>query len=426
MHFPALEFHKGRSAALFVTLALVSSFTAAPTLQASGDWPQFRGPDGQGHVKGHGLPLKWSESDHVKWKTAILGEGWSSPVVLDEQIWLTTAVDGGKSLRAVGLDQATGKVLHDVEVFPVENPEFKHALNSYASPTPVLEKGRVYVSFGDYGNACLSTETGKPIWKSKALKLDHENGPGSSPIVYKDLFILHCDGTNTQYIAALNKHSGELAWKAERSGRIDKAPPMRKAYCTPLVINVNGRDELISPAAEHVYGYDPLTGKELWVVKYPGFSNVPRPVFGNGLVYVCTGFGKPEIWAIRPGGRGDVTQSHVAWKMLKGAPAKPSPVLVGDRVYMVSDEGIASCLNALTGEQLWQERLGGAYSASPIFAEGRIYFFSHEGKATVIAPSDNFQVLAESKLDTGFMASPAVVGRAMYLRTKTHLYRVEL
>ena len=318
-------------------------------------------------------------------------------------------------------------VLYDLKLLDVADPQPISALNSYASPTPVIEAGRVYVHFGSYGTACLDTANGKVLWTRRDLECDHLRGPGSSPILFEDLLILHFDGVDVQYVAALDKRSGQTVWKTGRStefGDIDGE--QRKAYCTPSVIDVDGRKQLISPGAKAVMGYDPRTGRELWKIRYAGFSNVSRTVWGNGLAYINTGYGKPEIWAVRPNGTGDVTDSHVVWKATKSMPAKPSPVLVGKRLYMMNDSGIATCLDALDGHVVWQERLGGQYSASPLYADGRVYFFSHEGKTTVVAAEDAYRVLAENKLDDGFMASPAVVGDTIYFRTKGRLLRVEL
>ena len=431
-------------------------FATAAALQASEDWPQFRGPSGDGLSDATGLPLAWSEQEHVKWKTAIPGEGWSSPVIEANQIWLQTALDEGKSLRAVSVDRQTGKIQHDLEVFSIPNPAPKHAFNSYASPTPIIENGRVYVSFGMYGVACIEGSSGKILWKNMELKHDHDkNAAGSSPIVYKDLFILNCDGTELRYVAALNKFTGKLVWKTDRSNIINKAAENRKAYHTPLVIRVNDRDQLISMGAYRVSAYEPLTGKEIWWVDIPGFSNVPRPVFGEGLVYIATGFGKPELWAIRPDGYGNVTKTHVAWKVIKQAPAKPSPLVIGDQFYMISDNGILTCLDAKTGKENWSERIPGAYSASPIYADGRIYLFNEQGQTIVVQasspsplnpdsigrvrgetvplisslepnlPASAPTILATNTLDNGFMSSPAIAGKAFFLRTKKHLYRIE-
>ena len=400
-------------------LALFSAF-------ASDDWPQFRGPDGEGHSDAKDLPLTWSESENVKWKTEIPGEGWSSPVIGGGQVWMTSAINAGKSLRAVCCDLASGKIVHDVEVFAVEAPEPKHKLNSYASPTPLIENGRVYVCFGTYGSACLDAKTGTKIWENHDLKIDHENAPGSSPMLWKDKYFLCCDGRDFQYQAALDKNTGKLAWKTERSQKIDKGRDMKKAYGTGQVITVDGKDVLITPAAEHVYAYDPETGKELWYVTYPGFSNVPRPIFGFGMVYVCTGFGRPELWAIKPGGSGDVTATNVVWKVKIQAPAQPSPLLVGERIYMINDDtGIATCLEAKTGKEVWKEKIGGPFSASPLFADGRIYFCDRVGKTIVVEPGDAYKMLATNTLEDGFMASPAVSGKALILRGKKFLYRIE-
>ena len=402
------------------------SLSLVATVGASEDWPQFRGPDGQGHSDATGLPQTWSETQNVKWKTAIPGEGWSSPVVLGSQVWLATALEDGKSLCAVCVDRDTGKLVHSVEVFHVAAPAPKHALNSHASPTPVIEQGRVYFFFGMYGAACLNTDTGKIIWKNTELKHDHgQNGPGSTPVLYGGLLFLNCDGTELRYVAALDTLTGKLVWKTPRSNQINKSPELRKAYATPLIINVNGRDQLISPGAFRVNAYEPGTGRELWFCDLPGFSNVPRPVFGHGLVYVCTGYMSSELFAIRPSGTGDISQTHVAWKTRKQVSFKPSPLLVGDQLYLVSDSGIASCLNAKTGEPIWSERLDGEYSASPIVADGAIYFFSQQGQTTVIKPDTKLNVVATNTLAAGFMASPAVAGKALFLRTKTHLYRLE-
>ena len=410
--------------ALTLTLIL-TTLPAAASLAA--DWPQFRGPTQQGHSAVTGLPVRWSETRGVKFKTPIPGEGWSSPVAWGDQVWLTTATEGGHSLRAVCLGRDDGRIVHDVEVFRAETLEPKNSFNSYASPTPVLEEGRVYVSFGTYGNACLDTKTGKPIWKSQELKLDHKEGPGSSPVLYKDLFILHCDGTDVQYVAALDKHTGKLAWKTDRTTNFGNKPgDLRKAYNVPLIFTENGRDYLVSVGAYRVFCYDPGDGKELWSVATPGFSVVPRPLYADGVVYVCTGYGAPELWAIRTGGSGDVGHTHVLWKSRQGVPAKPSCLLIGSEIYFVSDAGVARCVDAKTGQTLWQERLEGKYTASPVYADGHVYFFSELGLTTVIRPSPRgMELVAENELDGRFMASPAVVDKAMFLRTDKALYRVE-
>jgi outer membrane protein assembly factor BamB len=407
-----------RAVSLLLTALLLRS-------SARADWPQFRGPDGQGHAAVRGLPLHWSEKENVRWKVPIPGLGWSSPVIADGQVWLTTALDRGRSLRAVGVDAATGRVVHDVEVFHVEQPPGINPKNSYASPTPVLEAGRLYVHFGTLGTACVQTATGNVVWTNQDLRLDHKEGPGSSPILWKDLLIVNCDGLDVQYVAALDKRTGRLVWKAPRSGARRSDPDFRKAYSTPLVIEVAGREQLVSVGADRTSAYDPATGKEIWWVNYTGFSNTPRPVYGHGLVYLCTGFGKPEVWAVRAGGQGDISRERVVWRQARGAPVLPSPLLVEDVLYTVSDAGVVTARSATTGEALWNERPGGAVCASPVYADGRIYVCDEAGKASVLRPGPKYELLASNALQGRLQASPAVEGRALFLRTDTHLYRIE-
>ena len=399
-------------------------------IQADDEWPQFRGPGGQGHAVATGLPVTWSESEHVAWKSAIPGAGWSSPVISGDQIWLTTATDiegtpAGKSLRAVCVERSSGMIRHDVEMFRLTPAPPVNAKNTFASPTPILEAGRLYVHFGTYGTACLDTSSGEVLWKNDELKLDHKEGPGSSPVLHGDKLILTCDGADVQFVAALDKATGQLAWKKKRTGKVNFVPDFRKAYCTPLVITAAGKTQVIVPGADQVIAYDPASGDEIWKVRYVGFSNVPRPVFGHDLVFVCTGYMKPELWAIRPNGSGTVDDSLVAWKATRQIPTNPSPLLVGNELYLVNDRGIFTCFDALTGEELWTERVGGNFSSSPLFADGRIYISSEEGLTHVLKPGRKFESLARNQLDGRILASPAVVDRAIYLRTDKALYRIE-
>ncbi len=409
-------------------LAVSLSFSAL-VAYAGDTWPQFRGPGQQGWSDSTDVPLQWSETEHVKWKTPIPGEGWSSPVEVGGQIWLTTALDNGHSLRALCVDYSTGAVVHDVEVFHNEVVPPKHDRNSYASPTPVIDGDRIFVHFGTMGTAALDAKTGAKIWENRDLKIDHQNGPGGSATVCGDKLLIACDGMDFQYEVALDKATGKVAWKTERSAipKLEKRPmDMRKAYSTPIVVKVDGRQETISSGAERVYAYDPQTGEELWYVDIPGFSNVSMPVWNDKILVTATGFTKHEIWGIKLGGAsGDATMTNVLWKQKAGAPAQTSPLLIGDRVYMVNDGGIASCLDAQTGQIVWKQRIGGDFAASPTYVDGRIYFFDTKGVCTVVRPSDTFEVLATNKLDGSFMSSPAVIGKTFILRTKTDLYRVE-
>ena len=396
-----------------LSLLLLGTF-ALPA--AADEWPQFRGPDGQGHASQRGLPTEWSETKNIVWKTPIEGLGWSSPVIRGQQIWLTTATEEGHSLRAVCVDLDSGKIVHDVEAFQVESPGSVHSKNSHASPSAVLEGDRVYVHFGDNGTACLSSE-GEVLWRNNEVKYAHGHGPAGSPVLYKDLLIASCDGTDIQYVVALDKHSGKLRWKTDRKGRM--------AYSTPLVIRVGDEDQLVSTGGDAVVAYNPADGEELWRVRYDGYSEVPRPVYGQGLVFVSSGYDSPVMYAIRPDGRGDVTDTHVAWTLSKAAPLNPSPLLIGEDLYLVSDQGIASCLEAKTGEKRWQKRLPGNYSTSPLAADGKIYITNETGLTTVLAAGAEYQELAANQLEGRTLASLAVSGHALYLRTDTHLYRIE-
>ena len=426
-------------------LALVSSAAPAP-LRA--DWPEFRGPWGNGHVAAPGnaepagpvgLPLRWSEQENVRWKVEIPHRGWSTPVVLGGQVWLTTATLDGHDFFAVSVDAQTGRILFHERLFHADAPEpLGNAVNCYASPSPAIEPGRVYVHFGSYGTACLDTASFKVLWQRRDLPCRHYRGPASSCVLFENLLILSMDGVDVQYLAALDKKTGHTVWKTGRSvpwedldaqGQPMAEGDFRKAYCTPLVIEAGGTTQMISLGAKAAYGYDPRSGRELWRVRHTGHSAAPRPVFAGGLALICTGHGTTELWAVRVDGRGDgrgdVTGTHVAWKVSRGAPLTASPIVVDDLVFMVSDDGVATCLELSSGKEVWKKRLGGNFASSPIYADGRLYFSNQQGKTTVLAAGRTGEVLAVNTLGSGFMASPAVSGRALLLRTKTHLYRIE-
>jgi outer membrane protein assembly factor BamB len=388
------------------------------TLQAE-NWPAFRGPTGQGHSTEEGLAVEWSELHNVLWKTPVPGQGWSSPVVSGGRVWMTTAVVGhGASLRAMAFDATTGRQVVDVEVFGSRRGELLNPKNSLASPTPIIEGERVYVHFGAEGTAAL-TSSGEILWKTR-LPYESQHGNGGSPVLHGDLLIVNCDGNGGDaYVAALDTRTGRIRWKTNRR------TPADQAYSTPLVIRVGDRDLVISPGAYRAAAYDALTGEEVWRVRYDdGFSNVPRPVYGAGLVFIATGFNTPRLIAVRPDGRGDVTRTHVAWTLSRGAPYTPSPLLVGDELYYVSDTGVLTCADAKSGTIVWQQRLEGNYSASPVFADGRIYFLSEEGLTTVIAPGRTFQRLALNRLDGQTLASMAIADGAFFVRSVRFLYRV--
>jgi outer membrane protein assembly factor BamB len=412
----------------WIALAFLGvALLASRTLSAQSNWPQFRGPDGQGHAAPDAdPPVTWSEQENIAWKTPIHGRGWSSPVVWNDQIWLTTATEDGHEMYAVCIDRADGHVIHDLHLFHKDEPEEIHVTNSYASPTPVIEEGRVYCPFGSYGLACLDTATGERLWERRDLPCNHWRGAGSSPMLFENLLFLHYDGYDFQYIVALDKQTGETVWKKDREiAFLSTDGDMRKAYSTPLLIEAAGRQQLISTCANGALAYNPRNGDVFWKIHFENHSATARPLFDGNLVYINTGFSKADLWAVRPDGAGDVTETHVVWKRDKNVGSQPSQLLVDGLIYLVHDAGVASCIYAATGEEVWIKRLGGNYASSPIYAGGRIYLCSQEGETLVLAPGREFKELATNKLDDGCMASPAAIGKSLFLRTRTHLYRIE-
>ena len=407
----------------------------APPAYTSNDWPQFLGPEGNGHSDAVNLPLRWNETENVVWKTLIHDRGWSSPVILGNQIWLTTATSDGRRLYALCLDRETGRILKDLNLFEVTQPQYCHPFNTYASPTPVIEPGRIYITFGSAGTVCIDTRSFQVLWERRDIECNHFRGAGSSPILFQDLLFMNFDGSDHQFVIALDKRSGKTVWMTKRSidfedlesnGKPTAEGDFRKAFSTPHVGIINGRPELISLGSKAAYSYNPYDGRELWRVEERGqYSASTRPVIGLGKIFFPTGFSSGQLFAVRGGGQGVITESHVAWKVKRGVSNKPSILLIGELLYMISDAGIASCIEAETGKVLWQERIGGEFSASPAYADGKIWLFSEEGKTTVITPGKVFQLLTENQLGDGFMASPAIAGRSFFLRTRTHLYRVE-
>jgi len=391
-------------------------------LHADENWPQFRGPHGDGHADAKGVPIHWSESENIRWKTAIRGRGWSSPVIWGNQIWLTTAPVDGKQKFALCLDRASGKIIHDILLFPEEKPApLGVDYNSYASPTPALEEGRVYVHFGSPGTACLDMATGKELWQRTDFECNHYRGPASSPVIFGKLLILTFDGYDLNYLVALDKETGQTVWKKDRNIKyVSSNGDLHKAYSTPTLLELDGRPQAISPAADATISYDPRSGEELWRVYHGGMNTASKPVIGHGLIYLTSG-SAGNLLALRLGGAGDVS-SQVEWKIIKGAPKRASLLLDGELLYMVNDDGIATCVEAKTGKVNWQERVGKEYSASPIMADGHIYFCDDGGKTHVVKPGREFTEVAVNTLDAGCRASPAAVGDAIYLRTKTHLY----
>ena len=387
---------------------------------AAQDWPQFRGPGGQGVSNEPAAPLEWSETTNVRWKSAVAGRGWSSPVVSGDRVWLTTAVAQGNaaSLRLVALDFETGREVTNLEVAKIYRDEFSsNSKNSDATPTPIVAGDRVFVHFGSAATAAVST-SGKILWKTR-LPHVNQHGQGASPALVGDLLVINCDGFDESYVIALEAATGRTKWR-----RLRRAPTSQ-AYSTPLEIQVGGASQIVTVGASYATALDPANGRELWRVGYrDGFSNVPRPVFGHGLVYVTTGFQQPSLLAVRPDGSGDVTKTHVAWSTTRGVPLTSSPLLAGDHLYMINDAGILTCLDARSGEPRWVQRLDGNYSASPVAVAGRVYFTSEEGVTTVISAGPEFRVLARNALDGATLASLAIVRGSIVVRTDRFVYRI--
>jgi len=412
-------------------IAAVSWLVLAPVQPVdAGDWTQFRGPGGEGHSDAKGLPTEWSEQKNVVWKVPLPGSGWSSPVLAAGKLYLTAAIaEGGKTgasvdrrLHVFCLDAKTGKTIWDRDVFEQEGRKAPniHKKNSHASPTPVIEGDRIYVHFGHQGTACLDTG-GQVLWRNREIVYSPVHGGGGSPVIAGDKLIFTCDGKEKPFVAALSKEDGTLAWKFMR----DTGAKKKFSFATPLVIEVGGKLQVIAPGSGGVSALDPDSGQQIWFADYgEGYSVIPRPVYGHGMVFVSSGYDRPVAMAIRSDGKGDVTKTHIVWETDRRAPNTPSMLLVGDELYMTSDGGVTTCLDAKSGDEYWSERTGGGMSASPVYAEGRIYLQDEEGLGTVLEAGTEFEELARNRLDGRTLASYALDDGAIYIRSETHLYRI--
>ena len=395
-------------------------------LGAAENWTHFRG-DQAGRADAARLPTDLGEGKSVKWKVPIRGKGWASPVIFGEQLWTITATVDGSKMWALCFDKESGKTIHDILVFENEEVRFCHPTNSYASCTPAIEDGTVYVHFGSYGTAAIDTKTGKKKWERRDLDCDHWRGPASSPVIDGDRLIVSYDGFDVQYVVAFDKKSGETIWKKDRG--IDYGTDngdRKKAYSTATVIEHKGRRQAIVPSAMETISYNPSNGDVLWRVRHGGMNAACRPLFHNGLVYITGGDGARAMVAVSPEGSGDITNSAIKWEFSKSVPRRASQLLVDGRLYMMNDQGVASCLNADTGEIVWQQRAGtGEFRSSPVYANGLIYCFSVDGSGVILKTGSTFEKVASFKFDSGFQASPAISGNKMFLRSITDLYCVE-
>ena len=415
--------HYGSAVAVALTVSLLTTRSFAE------DWTEFRGPTSQGHSTTTGLPTHWNKSEHVAWMNGVPGKGWSSPVLVEKRLYLTTAVpiENGKaspqSLRTICLSAETGEIVWNVEVFQQAGGAPMHDKNSHASATPVTDGKRLFVHFGPHGTACLALADGDVLWRNEEIKYSPVHGNGGSPVLVNGLVVVNCDGADQQFIAALDQQTGTVRWRTPRN--LD--PKKGFSFGTPLVIEVQGKKQIVSTGSEGVMACDPKDGHQIWKVAYPGgYSVVPRPVFGEGLLFVCTGYDSPMLLAIRPeGAAGDVTATHVAWRLKKHVPHNPSPLLVEGAVYLISDDGVATCLDAETGKVRWEHRVGGKFSASPVYADGKIFLQDEDGEGIVLKPGRKYEELARNPLGERTLSSYAVGDGALFIRTERHLARIE-
>ena len=406
---------------LFVTIFSSKNSNAQTVDQG---WTDYRGPNLNGHSAAQNIPLSWNDSSNVAWKTPMPGRGWSSPVILNNKIWLTTALNDGKNLNLLAINSTSGKIEFNLNLFKRDSLQENHPLNSYASPSPVVEDGKVYANFGTYGTACVDTESGEIIWKRSDFHCEHEVGPGSSPFLYENLLILTYDGTDVQFLVGLDKETGKIIWKRNRDVDLkDQSPESRKAFTTPIIGKINGEDQLISVGPHIVAGYNPQTGERVWHANFKGFSGSSRPLVVENKLFFNTGFGPSAVIALKLGGEGNVTDS-IAWINKKSTQARSSALYIDSLLYMVNTGGQAKCFVAETGEELWTERVGRFTSSSPIYVGGNIYTFDEEGLITIFKPGRVFQKIGENQMRDGFMASPAIVGDSLFLRSKSQLYKI--
>lgn len=415
-------------------------------------WPQFRGPKADGHSAVRDLPTTWGGFlERYAWQASIPGRGWSSPIVIGDRIWLTTAestamresdvahklaaseadiedfqTHGKVTFLAIELDLNTGTLLRKVELFSVDNPPPIHATNSYASPTPATDGEHLFCHFGSLGTVGMSLVSGRVQWKRR-LTVEDITGSGSSPILIGNRLIIACDGADEQYLVALDKKTGAILWQTARPPMIAKESFRRRAFSTPILIHHSGRQQLIASTAQWLVSYDPENGAEWWRCKTAmGYSVIPQPAFHDGLAFVCTGYTRPELWAIRVDGSGDVSETHVVWKYSRQAPEIASPIVIEDALYLVSVSGVLSCLRASDGQIQWQRRLEGNYAASPIFADQKLYLTSQSGLTTVLKPGPTYTELAKNQTLGETMATLAIAGDSLLLRSNPILYCIRL
>lgn len=428
------------------SVMLLTIAVAIPSTTFATDWPQFRGPSGNGQADATSVPTNFEEAN-VVWQTAIPGTGWSSPVISNGRIWITTAeaskatpeeiaekikdvkfakiktVAADVKLRALCIDSTSGEILKNILLREVDDPDIINPLNSYASPTAALVDDKVILHFGSYGTWCLNSQTGEELWKN-ALVIDHSVGPGSSPVIVDNIVLIVCDGIDRQFVAGLNIDTGEVVWETPRPKLRTTNPEFCKAYSTPLIIEVDGRQQAVIPGAQWMCAYDPQTGQEIWRADCgDGFSTTPMAVYADGLVICSTGFMAPQLVAINPAGEGDITNDNIVWRSKQGGSTMPTAVTENGQIFAISDKGILSVLNTTDGKLIKQLRIGGKFAASPLITDGKLYLASQEGVMTVLATTD-LSNLAKNTMDGTLMASPAILDSDLIIRTGKTLSRI--
>ena len=381
-------------------------------------WPRWRGPSGQGVVEGTGYPDTWSETANVRWRTTVPGEGHSSPIVWGDHIFLTTSRDGGRRVSILAFRRSDGELLWATDA-PDGRPESVHRKSSPAAATPTTDGERIYASFGSRGMLAVDFD-GRLVWHRDLGRINNYHGPAGSPLLYRDTIIIYQDQSGGAFVIALDKRTGDTRWRTARSASV--------GWGSPIAVSVGDHDELIVSSQRQVQSYDPLTGDELWSCRGNLFEVIPTPVVGHGLVFCASGRAGPTL-AIRPGGRGDITDTHVVWKTTRGSPFVPSPVLYGGYLYLVNDmSSIVTCLDARTGEPMWQERLGRprreGISASPVVVDDKLFVTNDDGQTFVLRTGPEFELLHTNDIGAPTLASPALVDGTWYLRTARELVAI--
>jgi outer membrane protein assembly factor BamB len=414
--------------------AIAAALSILSVHSQENSWTHFRGTNLNGISTVSDAPVRWNDSTNILWKTAIAGKGWSSPVVFGDQVWITTATGEGREMSGICVSLKSGRILYDLKLFHPDTTYPKHDVNTYATPTPCIEDGFVYMHFGTYGTVCVNTNDGSTVWKRTDLNCNHAQGPGSSPFLYKNLVILHIEGTDVQYIVALDKRTGETVWRTSRPEKVYEPlePIGKKAYITPIIMKVNGRDLLISNGSAVCIAYDPETGKEIWRIVEGEDSTIAMPITENGIIYFYPGFvtgsdGEKysEMLAVNPNGKGDISGTNILWRFRSPVLQLLTPLIKDGLIYTIDTRNVLYCLDAKTGKEIYSRKLKQKYNSSPVYANGNIYFTSVKGETLVLKAGNQYQVVAENKLPGEVFATMAIVGNSIIFRNENSLYRIK-